>query len=288
MKIKKIHLAFLITTLLILGGGLIYARGGGPGPWESAGNEKFIQQKPEALPAVCKVEPLKTPDPTIKQQPNVCTVEFPEQLQVVPYCINKSNKLGAANITIPSMGLIHYKNLPKNCYVLVNEETLSSRTIVCSGPAGSKVNLVVENSCTPPDAGLPVQVKPSCPPDFKMNPLGGCELQVPKNAPSCPNNTVFLASQNCCMDDKYYWTVNGINGGIHACPEGYLTFPTEVPGVEENTYEKTVNCVRESSLINNTRTHTYTITLGSCNITNNNNTDQFAPGTIDPSTGTCK
>lgn len=289
MKIKKIHLAFLITALL-LGGSLLYTRGGGGGgldPWETAGNEKFIQPKPNGLTALCKVEPLKTPDPAIKLQPNVCVVEFPWQLQVIPYCVNKTAKLGAANITLPQ-DTSQYLNIPKNCTVLVNDEKLYAKTIVCSGPAGSTVKLTVQNSCTPPDAGLPAEVKPSCPPDFKVNPLGGCELQVPKNAPPCPGNTFFLASQNCCMDDKYYVTLNGINGGIQACPQGYGAFPTEVPGLEEHTYEKTVRCIRESSLTANTSTRSYTVALGACNEKKPIQSDKPQPCIIDPATGACK
>ena len=139
MKIKKIHLAFLITALL-LGGSLLYTRGGGGGgldPWETAGNEKFIQPKPNGLTALCKVEPLKTPDPAIKLQPNVCVVEFPWQLQVIPYCVNKTAKLGAANITLPQ-DTSQYLNIPKNCTVLVNDEKLYAKTIVCSGPPAQR------------------------------------------------------------------------------------------------------------------------------------------------------
>lgn len=256
---------------------------------ENTANDPSIQQYPNALPAVCKTEQLPTPDPTIKRQANLCTVEFPDQLQVVPYCANKKAQIGAANITLPQ-GSSHFVNVPGNCTVLVNDEKLYAKTVVCSGPAGSKVTLTIENSCTPPDANLPAEVKPSCPPDFKITSLGGCELQVPKNAPTCPMNSVFLASQNCCMDDKYYWTVNGVTGGIQACPAGYDTFPTEVPGVEENTYVKTVRCIRHTSLIDNTAQQSYTITLGSCSQPTNKGgeTDKPVPCIIDPSSGICK
>ncbi len=283
---KKIFPALLIAVALILGGGLVYLRGGGMG-LEQSGSDPSIQEYPNAMPAMCKVEQIPTPDPTIKQQANLCVVEFPDQLQVVPYCANKKGQVGAVNITLPQ-GSTHFVNVPKNCTVLVDDEKLYAKTIVCSGPAESKITLTVENSCTPPDANLPVEVKPSCPPDFKVTPLGGCELQVPKNAPTCPKNSVFLASQNCCVDDKYYWTVNGVNGGIRACPEGYAAFPTEVPGVEENTYEKTVNCIRESSLTNTTSTRTYTVVLGSCKLTPRGDADKPVPCIIDPASGTCK
>lgn len=291
-KVSPIHILSVIAlaSIFTIAGILVRTRGGGGvDPQDNSGVGQFLPAilKPNALPALCKVEPLKTPDPAIKLKPDFCVVEFPRQLQVVPYCVNKATKWGGANITLPQ-GTTRYLNIPKNCSVLVNDEKLNAETIVCSGPAGSTVNLTVENSCTPPDAGLPAEVKPSCPPDFKVNPLGGCELQVPRNAPSCPSNTIFLASQNCCMDDKYYFTVNGINGGIRACPQGYLAYPTEVPGVEENTYEKTVGCIRESSLTANTSTRDYTITLGSCGVTDNNNTDQFSPCTINPATGICQ
>ena len=155
---KKIHVAILITVLGLAGALLVYTRGGGDGLDSSAPEQVLpVQLKSNAMPEVCSVvnqaiDPLQ--DQTRKQLSATCMVEFPENLRVVTYCANKAAKLGAANITLPQ-GTSQFLSIPKNCTVLLNDESLYAKTIVCSGPAGSTVKISVQNSCTSPTANLP-------------------------------------------------------------------------------------------------------------------------------------
>ncbi|MCE9645563.1 MAG: hypothetical protein K8S20_06145 [Chloroflexi bacterium] len=292
-KVSPIHVLSItaLASILAIAGILVQARGGGGiDPQDNSGAGQILPAilKPSSLPKVCtvdqKIDPLQKSPQIIQQQSSICTVEFPATLQVNPYCLNKGTKLGGATVILPQ-GSSQYINLPKNCSVVVDEEKLSAKKIVCSGPAGSKVNLTVQNSCTPSDANLPEIVKGSCPPGYKSNPYGygGCEYIMPPDAPLCPIGTFFDTGSNCCRENKQF-----VNPS--ACPAGYLEYLVwePDPADEHGQMIKVSYCVRTTSLDNNTQTQNYNITLGSCGVTDNNNTDQFSPCTINPATGMCQ
>jgi hypothetical protein len=283
MKIKKIHLAFLITALLVVGAGLLYPRGGGGGldPWGSSEAEQIlpVQVKPATLPEACPVDqaidPLQESPQISKRQSTACTVEFPVSLQVVPYCANKTAKLGAANITLPQ-GTSQFLNIPKNCSILMNDEKLYAKTIVCSGPAGSKVNIIVQNSCTPPAANLP-DVEPSCPPDYSRGPEDPACHYNPPAGPFCGDGYLYDESAKCCRDASMYpWDVS-------ACPEGYQLVFSYSNSVLQKTF-----CQTKAIGASTTDTRSYTVTLGSCNEKKPIQSDKPQSCIIDPATGACK
>lgn len=259
-------------------------RGGGGGLQPEPTLEQSVIQKPEALPAMCVVPTLSRP-PKDMQVARTCTVTLPQTLQVNSYCLNPVTKLGGATVILPQ-GTSTYINLPPNCSVVVEEEKLYAKKVACYGPSGSKVTITVRDFCAPPDANWPVTVDPSCPPDFALNEFGGCVYQSPPNPPPCPSRSIFLPSQNCCMEDTIF-------GKISTCPEGYLGFQVWKPDIEENKYIKTTTCIRQSSLVDTTTRQSYTITLGTCGPNNKkdakpNTDDNAQPGcVIDPATGAC-
>lgn len=287
---KKILFAILITVVGLAGALLVFTRGGGGGidPNDSSNGQIHSSiPKPAALPQICtayqKVDPLQKPSQVIRQQTSTCTAEFPVNLQVNSYCLNKPNKLGGATVVLPQ-GSSEFINLPKNCTAVFEEDKLYAKKVACSGPAGSKVNLPVQNSCTPPDANLPEKIEGSCPPDFTINPYGygGCEYRPPPNSPPCPGGYHFESSSNCCKENSKGF------GSMSACPNGYLTFMDWRPAAEELKYEKITMCVRKSSLDNTTNTRSYTITLGYCNEKKPIESDKPQSCIIDPVTGVCK
>lgn len=181
-------------------------------------------------------------------------MNFPDNLQVTPYCVNKATNWGGANITIPSMDLIHYKSIPKNCYILVNDETLHSRTLVCSGAAGSTVKLTVENSCIPPAANLP-DVEPSCPEGYWMNENGiACHYEVLETDAFCGKKFFYDRVNDCCRSTKYY------PPDTSACPEGYQPIYTYTSTLK---FDKIV-CTSKAKGAITTDTRSYTVTLGTC------------------------
>ncbi len=255
-------------------------RGGGGGLQPEPTSDQSVIQKPAALPAMCVVPPPSKP-PKDMQVARTCTVTLPQTLQVNSYCLNPVTKLGGATVIL-SQGTSTYVNLPPNCSVVVEEEKLYAKKVACYGPSGSKVTITVQDSCIPPDANLPVEVKPSCPPDFQLNAKGVCEYVTLFNAPPCPTDTKFLGSQNCCMDTKSL-------PNLSPCPEGYDLSPTR-----DNFNAFT--CQRKSAFANTTATQGYTITLGICGPNNKNdakpnndeNGDNSQPScVIDPVTGAC-
>ncbi|GAB4505754.1 MAG: hypothetical protein Fur0043_27520 [Anaerolineales bacterium] len=220
--------------------------------------------------------PAKPPKDMKTYNLHTCTVIFPKTLQVNSYCLNPVTKLGGATVILPQ-GTSQYVNLPPNCSVVVDEDKLYAKKVACYGASGAKVTLTVQDSCIPADANLPPVVKPSCPPDFKLNKDSVCEYVAVSNAPFCPKGTVFSSTSNCCAD------VKSLN--LSPCPEGYDLYPSR-----DNFNDFT--CQRRSAFLNTTATQSYTITLGTC-VPNNkndapqNDTDQ--PGcTINPGSGACQ
>ncbi len=283
--------AFLLIAALLVGGTLLYTRGGGGGldPMNEPTSSQISPSipKPAALPQVCavdqKVDPLQEASQASQPLTTTCSVEFPESLQVNSYCLNKPNKLGGATVVLPQ-GTSEFINLPKNCTVVFDEDKLYAKKVACSGPAGSKVNLTVQNSCTSPNATLPKVIEPYCPPDTERpNWTSYCRYTPPPNAPPCPQNYHFDSSANCCAENNkdFPWITS-------ACPLGYKPVDTWKPGVEESTYEKVLSCVRDTSFDLKTNTHGYTVTLGSCGVSSQNNDKKPVPCTIDPATGACQ
>ena len=278
-----------MASILVVAGILVYPRGGGNGLGSESDWSPKLEfasiQKPEAIPQVCTddqaLDPLRDVSQSIQKKTTTCTVDFPN-LQVNTYCLNKVNKLGGATIVIPE-GTSEYINLPKNCSIVLNEESLHANKIACYGPAGSKVNLTLQNSCKPPDSNLPEVVEGSCPPGYILNPngAGGCQHEFTNNNFLCPTGYMFDSTSNCCRTDKAF-------ASLSACPDGYLTFVTWEPGLEEHTYEQHVSCVRKSSLDDTRTTRNYNIVLGSCDVSDQNNDKKQVPCTLDPATGACQ
>lgn len=261
------------ALLVVFQGGQVFPRGGGGLEPEPTADQSVIQ-KPAALPAMCAVPtPAKPPKDIKTNDLHTCTVIFPKTLQVNSYCLNPVTKLGGATVILPQ-GTSQYINLPPNCSVVVEEDKLYAKKVACYGASGAKVTLTVQDSCSPADAYLPPEVKPSCPPDFELNENGVCEYFAVSNAPFCPTGTVFSSAYNCCLD------VKSLN--LSPCPEGYDLSPSR-----DNMSDFT--CQRRSAFLNTTATQSYTITLGTCGPNNKNDAPESnADGCIiNPATGAC-
>lgn len=281
---KKIF-PIMILAILALGALALYPRGGGSGLEEWSNVSQMVPSIPQGPsgPAMCTadqaLDPLQKQPIDSKPLSSARVVELPATLQVNSYCLNKASKLGGATVTV-SQGLAGFINVPPNCSVVVDEDSLHAKKVVCSGPAGSTVTLTVQNSCTPPATNQPDVVQPSCPQDFVMDSKGFCSYLPKRDSPTCPMGYHFETESNCCREDT--------PGGFSACPTGYVATTTYQPGVEESTYVATISCVRQNLGTVTKATQNYAVTLDSCGVSDQTNDRKPVPCVIDPATGSCK
>lgn len=318
---KKIYTAILISAILQACTTLIP-------PTQTA---PAVLQKSAYLP-VCESASSTSTDQSLysnKKTPqssmhlvNTCIVELPENLQTTPYCINKETQIGGVNIKFPKLKKEGYLAYPKNCYTSGSPGKWDAM-LVCSGKAGSAVNISVSNSCQPPSATRP-DVEPSCPPKYSKNPKDGyCTYTaVPPPTPypiqsSCPAG--YKPENKSCGSCIPIDSSQRIQRIDSVCPTNYAKAPKDgclcvwsPPKCSNSmTYNIKSNCCAEIITPPNTlsacpegykfngsvcqpinkgsfsiETRTYKVILGDCPI--NRQTEKLQPACIpNPATGAC-